>query len=182
MLDLQVQHNAPEEMLEYGCLSVSSSYFERKTTPNFQKDMKDENLVDRDIGFWVSLSPKGDWESIRSLLPVSVVPKLLQGDFIALEVVIKNGKKHAIFRSLATLINESDINLDFSICHMSLIHGNHPDLGMSGNAVAEEIFQNQFYHPTSGWGNNWSGFRGGSPGNWSTRDFSNSFKVSGLAD
>lgn len=177
----QVQHNTPEEMHEYGCLLVSSSYFERKTTPNFQRDTGAKNVGDRDVGFWVSPSEKGGWESIRSLLPLSVVPKSLQHDFIAMEVVMKNGKKHAIFRSLATVINESDIILDFSVCHVSSIHGHNPNLESSNNVV-EEIFQNQFYNASSGWGNNWSGFRGDYPGNWSTQNFSYSSRVSVLAD
>lgn len=158
---------------------VSSSYFERKSTPNFQRDTGTKNVGDRDIGFWVGPSPKGGWESIRSFLPLSVVPKSLQSDFIAMEVVMKNGKKHAIFRSLATIINESDIMLDFSVCNVSLIHGHNPNLE-SRNNVVEEIFQNQFYNASSGWGNNWSGFRGDDPGNWSTRDFSHSSRVSFL--
>ncbi|PON35169.1 Vacuolar protein sorting-associated protein, partial [Trema orientale] len=129
-----------------------------------------ENVMERDTGFWVGLSPQGTWESIRSLLPMSVVPKLLQNDFIAMEVVMKNGKKHAVFRSLATLGNESNVNLDISISHLS------PNSGTSNNSVVEEIFQNQRYQPSSGWGNNWSGFGSVVSGPWSTRDFSNSSK------
>lgn len=170
----QVQQNSLEAVLDYGCLLVSTMCFERKTTPKFQKDMGTENVMERDIGFWVGLGLQGTWESIRSLLPLSVVPKSLQNDFIAMEVVMKNGKKHAIFRSLATLVNESDVKLDISICHAS------PNSGTSNNSVVEEIFQNQRYQPSSGWGNNWSGLGSIEPGPWSTRDFSNSSKVSVL--
>ncbi|PON40401.1 Vacuolar protein sorting-associated protein [Trema orientale] len=87
-----------------------------------------------------------------------------------MEVVMKNGKKHAVFRSLATLGNESNVNLDISISHLS------PNSGTSNNSVVEEIFQNQRYQPSSGWGNNWSGFGSVVSGPWSTRDFSNSSK------
>lgn len=120
-------------MDECGCLLVSTSYFERKTTPNFQRDLEAENASDRDIGFSVGLGPDGVWESIRSLLPLSVVPKSLQNDFMALEVVLKNGKKHAIFKGLATVVNETDVNLKFSICHASRIRGYDSSLGKSDN-------------------------------------------------
>lgn len=169
---MQVQQNSQDEALDYGCLLVSTTCFERKTTPKFQNDMGKENFMGRDVGFWVGLGPHGTWESIRSLLPLSVVPKSLQNNFIAMEVVMKNGKKHAIFRSLATLVNESDVKLDILICHV------FPNSGTSNNSVVEEIFQNQRYQPSSGWGNNWSGFGSVEPGPWSTRDFSNSSKVS----
>lgn len=164
-----------DEVHDYGCLLVSTTSFERKTTPEVQMDKGTKNVEDRDVGFWVGLGPQGAWESIRSLLPLSVVPKPLHNDFVAMEVVMKNGKKHAVFRSLATVVNESDIKLDISVCHVS-------SSGTSSNAVVEEIFQNQHYRPNSGWGNDWSGLGSVEPGPWSTRDFSNSSKVGVLTE
>lgn len=162
-------------MHDHGFLSVSTSYFERNTTANFQRDAESRDASDKDIGFWVRLGTEGEWASIRSLLPLSVVPKSLQGEFIAMEVVMRNGKKHAIFRGLATVVNDSDVNLDISVCHESVIQ----DSGSSShNIEVEEIFENQRYQSISGWGNKWSGFRGNDPGHWSTDDFSYSSKVS----
>lgn len=104
------------------------------------------------------------------MLPLSVVPKSLQSEFIAMEVVMKNGKKHAIFRGLATVVNDSDINLDISVCHASMIQ----DSGSSShNIVVEEIFENQRCQPNFGQGND--------PPIWSTKDFSYSSKVSDFA-
>lgn len=158
---------------------VSTSYFERKKVVSFQEDTENENRFDRDIGFKVGLSPEGAWESFRSLLPLSVIPKTLADDFIAVEVVMKNGKKHAIFRSLATVVNDSDVKLDISICSMSKHHSHDPSLEIgSRKTMVEEVFQNQRYHPISGWGNKWAGFPANDPGHWSTRDFSYSSKVS----
>lgn len=172
---LLVQHNNVEDMHDQGCLLVSTTYFERKTVPNLKIEAENENDIDRDIGFWVGLSPEGVWESVRSLLPMSVVPKSFQNDFIAMEVVMKNGKKHVIFRGLATVVNDTDFKLDISVCHVSLIHGHGP-------SVVEEIFENQRYHPISGWNNKWPGFRSDDPGRWSTMDFSYSSKVSVLEE
>lgn len=91
---------------------------------------------------------------------------------------MRNGKKHAIFRGLATVVNDSDVNLDILVCHVSKIQ----DSGSSTpNIVVEEIFENQRYHPISGWGNKWPGFQGSDPACWSTRDFSCSSKVSYFA-
>jgi len=158
-----------------GCLFVSTSYFERNRVANLQKDMESEDVDDRDIGFWVGLVPEGEWESIRSLLPLSVVPKSLQKEYIGMEVVMKNGKKHVIFRGLITVVNDSDVILNISTCHAS--HGCEASLGTNSCSTVEEVFQNQCYQPSSGWGNNWPGVHRDNPGHWSTRDFSYSSKV-----
>lgn len=169
---MQVEQSNVEAMHD-GCLFVSTSYFERNTIAKIQKDMESENVVDGDIGFWVGLHPEGEWESIRSLLPLSVVPKSLLNEYIGMEVVMKNGKKHAIFRSLVTVVNDSDVVLNILTCHAS--HGSDLSLGAnSSNTVVEEVFQNQYYQPSSGWGNNWPG---DNPGHWSTRDYLYSSKV-----
>jgi vacuolar protein sorting-associated protein 13A/C len=118
-------------MHDHSFLLVSTSYFERKSIANLKLDAESENVMDRDMGFWVGLSSEGVWECVRSLLPVSVVPKSLQNDFIAMEVVMKNGKKHVIFRGLATLVNDSDVKLGISICHVSSIHGHNRSSGTS---------------------------------------------------
>ncbi|KAH0638247.1 hypothetical protein KY289_038162, partial [Solanum tuberosum] len=145
-----------------GCLFVSTTYFEKKMALNYEND-EGEKAGASDIGFWVGLTPKGPWESIRSFLPLSVVTKTLGDDYVALEVVTKNGKKHVIFRALATVSNDSDITLDISSCHESMIPTQ--DLSSEGrnySIFVEEIFENQRNHPVSGVKD---------PGRWSTRDF-----------
>ncbi|GKV06822.1 hypothetical protein SLEP1_g18658 [Rubroshorea leprosula] len=162
-----------EDMHECGCLFVSTSYFERNAAANFQRDFDSKNAGGRDVGFWVGLGPEGPWEGVRSLLPLSVIPKSIQNDFIAMEVVMKNGKKHAVFRGLATVANDSDVNLDIFNCHMSMVQ----DLGIgSHNIVLEEIFENQRYQPLSGWSNDLPGVCSDDPGPWSTKDLSYSSK------
>ncbi|KAK2971030.1 hypothetical protein RJ640_025804 [Escallonia rubra] len=159
-------------MRSQGCLLASTSYFERKTVANFPDDVEDGKDVDRDVGFLLGLAPEGAWEYFRSFLPPSIITKALKGNFIAMEVVIKNGKKHAVVRGLATVANDSDAKLDISVCHVSMVDGHNFSLESGGNTVVEEIFENQRYNPISGWGNKWPGFRGNDPGRWSTRDFS----------
>lgn len=159
-------------------LLVSTSYFERRTIAKFQRDAGNENLIDRDTGFWVGLYGDGEWQNIRSLLPLSTAPILLQDDYIAMDVAMRNGKKHAILRGLVTVVNDSDVKLDISICHVSLIQGHDASLGTgSFDIVVEETFENQRYHPNSGWSDQLLGFRHDDPGHWSTRDFSHSSKV-----
>ncbi|KAI4335042.1 hypothetical protein L6164_013726 [Bauhinia variegata] len=170
-----VQRNN-EDMVN-GCLLVSTTYFERNTIANLQKDMVSEDVIDREIGFWVGLGPDGKWDSIRSLLPLSVVPKSLNNEFIAMEVVMKNGKKHAIFRSLVTVMNDTSVNLSIATCHASVSLSTDPSLQASStNTVVEELFQNHYYQTTSGWGNEWPSMQHDDPGHWSTRDFSHSSK------
>lgn len=163
--------------MQNGSLSVSTSYVERNTIVNLQKDVISENDADRDVGFWVGLGPEGEWKSVRSLLPLSVVPKSLENEFFAMEVVMKNGKKHVIFRSLVTVVNDSDVRLNIFTCHSSLSLGTDSLHRVSSNLSAvEEVFQNQYYHPTSGWGNKWPTHLE-KVGQWNTRDFSRSSKV-----
>ncbi|KAJ8767440.1 hypothetical protein K2173_017484 [Erythroxylum novogranatense] len=169
----KVQLENIDDLHESGCLVVSTVYFERTVLANIQKEKEAEDTFDRETGFWVRLSPEDAWESIRSLLPLSVVPKSICDDFVAMEIVLKNGKKHAIFRGLATVINDSDVKMDISVCHISLIHCHDPSSGASNlNIVIEEIFENQYYHPSSGWGSKSSGSQSNDPARWSDRDFS----------
>lgn len=162
-----------------GCILVSASYYEGKIVSNFVNDQGGGSNIDRDIGFWVGLAPEGAWESFRSFLPLSVITKTLKDNLMAVDVFIKNGKKHAVLRSLATVTNDSDIKLDISICDVSMVQTHDPfGESSSSNVVVEEIFQNQWYHPTSGWGNHRPGFSDNGSRRWSTRDFSYSSDVS----
>ncbi|GMH18990.1 hypothetical protein Nepgr_020831 [Nepenthes gracilis] len=110
-----------EVMSNYGCLLVSTSYFERKTAANLQKEIISDSNVDADVGFWIALGSDGPWESIRSLLPLSVVPKTLGDGVIAMEVCMIHGKKHAIFRGLATVANDTDVKLDVCVCPITIV-------------------------------------------------------------
>lgn len=89
---------------------------------NFQNDKRGKDDIDGDIGFWVGLNAYGPWESVRSFLPLSVITKAMKDDYVAVDVVTKNGKKHAMFRGLATVTNDSDIKLEISSCDVSMIN------------------------------------------------------------
>ncbi|XP_057544625.1 uncharacterized protein LOC130823840 isoform X3 [Amaranthus tricolor] len=103
-----------------GSLLVSTSYFERKLVVDLQ-DTVNENVGNSDVGFWIALQPDGPWESSRSFLPLSVSPKCLGDNLIAMEVITKNGKKHAIFRGLGTIVNETNVKLELSMSPLSMI-------------------------------------------------------------
>lgn len=160
------------ESLSGSCLFVSTSFIEKSTVADFDNKQGDGNDLEADMGFWVALGPEGPWDGFRSSLPLSVITRKLKDDFVALEVSMKNGKKHAIFRGLASVTNDSDISLNISTCHASVIYDSSRT--SRSNVVVEEIFENQQYHPVSGWGND--GNNG--PRRWSTRDFSFSSRVS----
>ncbi|XP_035834787.1 uncharacterized protein LOC110887015 isoform X3 [Helianthus annuus] len=153
-----------------GCLVASTSYFEMKAVSNLQSRVEQEKDVGKDVGFWVGLGPEGVWESFRSFLPLSVITKKMDDDFITVEVVMKDGKKHAILRGLATITNDSNVNLDINVCSISKIHET-PEL-VATNIAVEEIFENQRHSSIFGWGTKLSGFRGKDPGRWSNRNFS----------
>ncbi|KAL0925485.1 hypothetical protein M5K25_003821 [Dendrobium thyrsiflorum] len=164
-----------EENNDCGMLVISTAYFERNIDMNFQKSIQSTNFVDRDVGFWVGLGPEGPWEIFSSVLPLSVVPKSLDGNPFAFEVLMRNGRKHAILRALAVIKNETDIKVEVSLCPSSMLSSPILNEGRENAAVElEEIFENQRYQPISGWGN-LSNLHG-DPGHWSTRDFSYSSK------
>ncbi|XP_073302377.1 uncharacterized protein [Primulina huaijiensis] len=166
-----------DEVHPRGCLLISTSYIEKSMVADFESGRGDGKGAGADVGFWVAVGPEGPWDGFRSLLPLSVNTKKLKDDFVALEVSMKNGKKHALFRSLATVTNDSDIKLSISTCPVSMIHDQEATSTLrSNNCVIEEVFENEKYHPVSGWCNNESGSRDADPGHWSTRDFSYSSK------
>ncbi|KAJ0034329.1 hypothetical protein Pint_24264 [Pistacia integerrima] len=165
----KAQPNNDEDVQDHGHLFVANSYFERNTIASLQRDVGSESHTDREVGFWVGLRPDAAMRSIRSLLPLSVVPKSFHNEFLAMEVIMKNGKKHAIFRGLVTVVNDSDIKLGISVCHISFVNDKNKSLGTSsGNVSVEEIFENQYYQPNSGWGDKRSGSHNNGPGRWST--------------
>lgn len=132
---------------------------------------------DSDVGFWVGLGADGPWEIFGSVLPLSVVPKSLDKNPFAFEVIMTNGKKHAVLRSLAVIVNDTDVKLEMSVCPVYISNSSMNVGKSSAPLVTEEIFENQRYQPISGWGNKSSGFHGDDLGRWSTRDFSRSSKV-----
>ncbi|PKU71895.1 hypothetical protein MA16_Dca021733 [Dendrobium catenatum] len=167
-------HNHVENN-DCGMLVISTAYFERNIDMNFQKSIQSAILVDRDVGFWVGLGPDGPWETFSSVLPLSVVPKSLDGNPFAFEVLMRNGRKHALLRALAVIKNETDIKVEVSLCPSSMLNSPILNEGRENPAVElEEIFENQRYQPISGW-RNLSNFHG-DPEHWSTRDFSYSSK------
>lgn len=58
---------------------------------------------------------------MTSCVPLSVIPKSIEDGYIAIEVVMKNGKKHAILRGLVSVVNDSDVKLDILVCNISTI-------------------------------------------------------------
>nr|XP_043635621.1 uncharacterized protein LOC122606820 [Erigeron canadensis] len=155
-----------------GCLVASTSYFEMKAVSNLQSTAEQEKDVVNNVGFWVGLGPEGVWESFRSFLPLSVITKKIDNDFIAMEVVMKDGKKHAVLRGLATVSNDSNVELDISVscATKSLDHDQTSEI-TDCNIAVEEVFENQRHSSILGWGKRPS-FRGNDPGRWSNRNFS----------
>ncbi|KAI3743658.1 hypothetical protein L1987_61369 [Smallanthus sonchifolius] len=153
-----------------GCLVASTSYFEMKAVSNLQSTSEQEKDADNDVGFWVGLGPEGVWESFRSFLPLSIIAKKMDDDFITMEVVMKDGKKHAILKGLATIVNDSNVKLDINVSSISKIH--EPSEVVDSTIVVEEIFENQRHSSILGWGNKMLSFRGNGPGRWSNRNFS----------
>ncbi|CAM9004161.1 unnamed protein product [Rhodiola kirilowii] len=112
------QLTSNEKLLDIASLSTCTNYFEKKLSGNFQRE-KTESIIENKVGYFIGLSASGPWEFFDSLFPLSVIPKSLMNDFVAKEVVLKNGKKHAIFRGLASVVNDSDVKLDILVCSIS---------------------------------------------------------------
>ncbi|XP_015689233.1 uncharacterized protein LOC102707936 [Oryza brachyantha] len=159
-----------------GMLVLSSSYVERSTQTNFQSGK--DSLSNTQSGFWIGLSPDGPWECFTAALPLSTIPKSLNNSHFALEVTMRNGKKHASLRALAIIANGSDIKLEVSVCPVSMLSSSVSNAGStSSTIIIDEVFENQWYRPISGWGSNPAGDQGCDVGQWSTKDCSYSSKA-----
>lgn len=165
-----------------GNLVVSTTYFERGSCLNSQRKTESTMSSDRDVGFWVGLGPEGPWESIDSLLPLTVIPQSIDKNPFALDVTMQNSKKHAILRALAIVMNDADVKFEISLCPAAMLSSSIVNMENSNfSTVTEEVFENQRYQPISGWGNNSSSSHSSDPGRFSTRNFSYSSKVSFLS-
>uniref|UniRef100_A0A0E0JZW8 C2 domain-containing protein n=1 Tax=Oryza punctata TaxID=4537 RepID=A0A0E0JZW8_ORYPU len=146
----------------------------RKT--NFQS-WKD-SLSNAKSGFWIGLSPDGPWECFTAALPLSTIPISLNNSHFALEVTMRNGKKHASLRALVIIANGVDIKLEVSVCPVTMHSSSVSNAGStSSTSIIDEVFENQWYRPTSGWGSNPASDQGCDVGPWSTKDGSYSSKV-----
>uniref|UniRef100_A0ACD5YZI2 Uncharacterized protein n=1 Tax=Avena sativa TaxID=4498 RepID=A0ACD5YZI2_AVESA len=159
-----------------GALVLSSCYIERSTQTNFQ-NWKD-SISNAEGGFWVGLTPDGPWESFTAVLPVSIIPKSLNNNHFAFEITMRNGKKHATLRALAIIANDSDMELEVSVCPVNKISSSMLNSGSTSSTnTVDEVFENQWYRPISGWTSNYSSDHGIELGQWSTRDCSYSSKA-----
>lgn len=110
--------------------------------------------------------------------PLSIIPKSLNNNHFAFEVTMRNGKKHATLRSLAVIANDSDIKLEVSVCPVNMLNSSVLNTRSTSSISAiDEVFENQWYRPITGWGTNPSNDHGNDLRQWSTRDCSYSAKV-----
>ncbi|XP_024542530.1 uncharacterized protein LOC9648284 isoform X1 [Selaginella moellendorffii] len=162
---------------ECGNIAVQLYFF--STAPDWRRD-KDEKLPTKDYGLLFSCRPDGPWESLRCVLPFATIPKTVGEQQVAVDVTMDQGRKHATFRSLVIVANNTDMALEVAICPYSLLHTpNDTDGGATSldnsTRVDEECFENQRYQPLAGWGSKWPGHLiPTDPGRWSTRDFTQS--------
>ncbi|WVZ75446.1 hypothetical protein U9M48_023496 [Paspalum notatum var. saurae] len=165
-----------EDTKNCGVLVLSSCYVERSTHSNFQS-LKD-SISNVESDFWIGLSPDGPWENFTLALPVTVLPKSLSNNHFAFEATMRNGKKHATLRGLAVIANDADIKLEVSVCPANMLNNSvlNARPASSTNAI-DEVFENQWYRPVTGWGPNPSSVHGNDLKQWSTRDCSYSSKA-----
>lgn len=172
-----VDHEAQKK--NGGLITVSMYFFSAKSEEKEKKegfDSKDDTKG-VDIGLWLAVSPKGPWTGLRSVLPVTTVPKEIGSRPLAVEVTMQQNQKCVKLRSRITILNNTDIALDVCLCPFPLL--NTPEGSTKGSegkpsTVVEEIFENQRYQPLAGgWGSKWPGHMLPSdPSRYSNRDYS----------
>ncbi|KAL6841988.1 hypothetical protein ACP4OV_028188 [Aristida adscensionis] len=159
-----------------GVLVLSSCYVERSTQTNFQS-WKD-NINNGESDFWIGLSPDGPWESFTAVFPVSIIPKSLNSNNFAFEVTMRDGRKHATLRGLAVIANDADIKLEVSVCPVNMLNSSVSSTrSTSSTSATDEVFENQWYRPITGWGTNPANGHRNDLRQWSTRDCSYSSKA-----
>ncbi|XP_062223332.1 uncharacterized protein LOC133922148 [Phragmites australis] len=165
-----------EDRENCGVLVLSSCYIERSTHSNFQS-WKD-SISNAESDFWIGLSPDGPWESFTAVFPLSIIPKSLNNNHFAFEVTMRNGKKHTTLRGLAVIANDADIQLEVSVCPVNMLNSSVLNArSTSSTSAIDEIFENQWYRPITGWGTNPSNDHGNDLRQWSSRDCSYSTKA-----
>ncbi|XP_024384462.1 uncharacterized protein [Physcomitrium patens] len=175
--------NAPSDheaqKKSWGLITVSMYFFSAKGEQ--KEKMTDFESKDDtkgvDIGLLLAVTPEGPWAGLRSFLPVTTVPKEIGRRLLAIEVSMQQNQKCVKVRSLATVVNNTDMALEICLCPYPLLNipdGSTKDSESSLSTVVEEIFENQRYQPLAGWGSKWPGhMMPGDPSRWSNRDYSN---------
>jgi vacuolar protein sorting-associated protein 13A/C len=127
----------------------------------------------------VSPSERGPWTQVGLNYALGPAPWYMGNTTLASEIVVVEGVKHLIVRTLVQLSNDTDFFLDVRLCPDFLLEGGsgldpiEVDVDETGAFVEEEVFEDERYQPLAGWGSAWPGhLLPTDPGHWSKRDLS----------
>ncbi|XP_078433928.1 calcium-dependent lipid-binding family protein isoform X2 [Wolffia australiana] len=150
-----LKNKLPGQNMDGGTLSMATALFERNRDAMFRAETGDTIISDRGSSFSIGLDSNGPWENFGALFPVGVIPKSINNKKFAVEVSIKNGRKHTILRPLALVVNDTNIKLEVSTFHTVALQSQPCGSRTRETTETEEIFENQFYSPESGWNSKW---------------------------
>lgn len=127
----------------------------------------------------VSGSKNGPWSVVRLNYGLGPAPWHCGRDHLASEMFVNDGVKHLFIRTLVTLTNETEHQLEARLCPDFLVgqdtEGTASDADNNReDLVEEEIYENQRNESGKGWRDPTSP---SDPGRWCSRDLSGSSKV-----
>lgn len=179
--------NEDKEPLDEGCqngfINLAAQVFTANGEEADDEDSDDvesqQNESSQKFGaIEVSVTKNGPWSPVRLNYGLGPAPWHLGRDYLASEMVVHDGVKHLFVRTLVTVVNETEYQLEARLCPDFLLgsekDGNELDVNGSENAVEEEVFENQRKQPGKAWSHPTLPT---DPGHFGTRDLSGSSKV-----
>lgn len=114
----------------------------------------------RKSGF-IQISPSvaGPWTSVRLNYAAPAACWRLGNDVVASEVTVKDGNRYVNIRSLVSICNNTDFELDLRLVSKASSGSIQPQIESSEPGVQidsakiqmDEVFETEIYNPTSGW-------------------------------
>lgn len=180
------KQNEDKEPLDEGCqngfINLAAQVFTANGEEADDEDSDDvesqQNESSQKFGaIEVSVTKNGPWSPVRLNYGLGPAPWHLGRDYLASEMVVHDGVKHLFVRTLVTVVNETEYQLEARLCPDFLLgsekDGNELDVNGSENAVEEEVFENQRKQPGKAWSHPTLPT---DPGHFGTRDLSGSSK------
>lgn len=179
---MNVQTNEDDTPKATGKVSLAKHFFSLVGDPPKEGDATGHERGTIQVG----PSREGPWNPVGLNYALGAAPWTILNDIIASEFYVEGGVKHLVMRSLVSVENSTDFDLEVSLAMVSALHKSlaagleAAEDDAIGETFDEEFFENERYQPIVGWGSKWPGhFLPTDPARYSARDFTNPLKVQG---
>ncbi|CAM6084054.1 unnamed protein product [Calypogeia fissa] len=161
-----------------GQISLAKHFFSLIGDPQKERDATGHERGTIQVG----PSREGPWNAVGLNYALGPSSMTIYNDIVASEFYVENGVKHLVMRSLVSVKNGTDFDLEVSLAMINILRTaqgtqNSGENDVIGEVVEEEFFENERYQPIVGWGSKWPGhLLPTDPGRYSARDYTNPLK------